>query len=83
MSASRGCRTIVAAGENGLLFAVRNASALADAMLEFAGLPDARRLEMGRSARAVVEQGYDEQRVIDAYVGALVDIAPASGVRAA
>lgn len=78
-----GCRTIVAAGENGLLFAARDVSALTRAMLEFAGLPDARRQEMGRAARAVVEQEYDEQRVIDAYLESLMDIAPASGVRAA
>ena len=75
-----GCRTIVAAGKNGLLFDVRNARALANVLLEFAGLSNDRRQEMGRAARALVERDYDEQRVINAYLASLVDIAPVSGV---
>lgn len=78
-----GCRTIVSADENGFLFEARNASALAQAMIEFARLSVTRRQKMGMAARAIVEQGYGEQQVIDAYLEALVDTAPASGVRSA
>ena len=75
-----GCNALIRPGENGLLCAVRDPGALAEAMLQFARLDEAERLAMGEAARTIVEREYGEQRVVDAYLAALRDIAPASGV---
>jgi glycosyltransferase involved in cell wall biosynthesis len=57
-----GCRETVIPGETGLLTEVRNARALADAMLAFCRTPD-RIPSMGRASRAYAERKYDVRRV--------------------
>lgn len=69
-----GCREIVRHEENGLLVAVRDPAALADALRRLIGDADMRR-RMGRSGRAMVEADFSVQRVVretlDVYGGLL------------
>ena len=60
----RGCREAVVQGENGLMFPVGDSDALADAIVEVLGDPP-RREAMGRKARQMAEEKFDEQRVFD------------------
>ncbi len=55
--------------------------ALAESMMEFARMTDERTRAMGEEARAVVEREFGQDRVVDAYLKALRDIVPGSGVR--
>jgi len=66
-----GCRDAVAAGETGLLCAVRDAGDLARAMEEMIAMGPAARAAMGAAARRRAERLFDEARVIDAYRAAL------------
>ena len=60
----RGCREAVEHGVNGLLFPVRDADALARAILELLE-DEVLRKRMGAEARAMAEERFDEQRVFD------------------
>lgn len=62
-----GCREIVRPGENGLLFEVRSAEAMATAIAKFVEAGPERRQEWGRNARAIAEREYDERLVVAAY----------------
>ena len=75
-----GCRSIVEHERNGLLCAVRDARALADAMIRLIRLPVEEREAMGRVARARVEAEFSEQTVLQAYLAALREIGADSGV---
>lgn len=69
-----GNRRIIEHGVNGLLCEARNADALAQAMLAV-GLMDAGEREaMGRAGRGIVEQGFGEQQVIQAYLDAIAQL---------
>jgi glycosyltransferase involved in cell wall biosynthesis len=58
-----GCREIVRHGENGFLVAVRNAEAIASALLEL--LEDRPlREQMGRRGRQIVEDGFSVQQIV-------------------
>jgi len=70
-----GCRDVVDDGSNGLLCAARDPGSLADAMRRFAGMTVEERAAMGAAARAKVQAQFSEQRVIDAYLQALGDVA--------
>jgi glycosyltransferase involved in cell wall biosynthesis len=70
-----GCRDLVEEGINGFLAEPRSASSLCRAMEEFLRMPRWRQMEMGRAARATVEQRFSEQRVIDAYLDVLRTLA--------
>jgi len=60
----RGCREAVEHGENGLLFPVGDADALAHSLIEL--LEDGeRRTQMGAAGRRIAEERFDEQRVFD------------------
>ena len=60
----RGCRQVVDHGVTGLLFAVRDADALADAVAEVVDDP-ARREAMSAAATQKAAAEFDQQRVID------------------
>ena len=75
-----GCRQIVREGETGFLAEVRSGKALADKMIEMIRLSPSKRAGMGRRARQIVEQGYDEALVDRAYLNALAAIVPTAGV---
>ncbi|MBV8687590.1 MAG: glycosyltransferase family 4 protein [Alphaproteobacteria bacterium] len=66
-----GCRHAVEAGVNGLLCAVRDAGALADAMLEMIAAGPERRAAWGAAGRARVEAEFDERRVAALYLEAI------------
>lgn len=62
-----GCREVVDDGTSGFLCAVRDAGALAQAMLRMCDATPEERATMGAAGRAKVEREYDEALVIDAY----------------
>ena len=66
-----GCRDVVEHGANGLLCTVRDPLSLADAMIEMLESSDDRRRAMGARGRALAEQGFDRQVVIDRYLAAI------------
>jgi glycosyltransferase involved in cell wall biosynthesis len=74
-----GCRDIVKHGVNGLLCAVRDSAALAEAMKQLATMDEADRATMGRAGRAMVEREFGEEHVIRAYLDALAQLRPAQG----
>jgi glycosyltransferase involved in cell wall biosynthesis len=69
-----GCRDVVDEGVNGYLCSVRDAGSLADAMRRLAELPSSDRVEMGRSARAKVQERFSEKFVVHAYLDALAEL---------
>ena len=77
---SPGCRDLVTEGVNGFLCPVRNSRALAEAMKKFEKLSSEERGHMGLAARTTVEERYDEEFVLRAYLDALADLAPAARV---
>jgi len=60
----RGCREAVDHGENGLLFPLGNADALAESLIELLG-DDKRRATMAVAGRRIAEDRFDEQKVFD------------------
>jgi glycosyltransferase involved in cell wall biosynthesis len=60
----RGCREAVDHGENGLLFPVGDADALARSLVELLG-DEERRAQMGATGRQIAEARFDEQKVFD------------------
>lgn len=77
-----GCREVVEHGRNGLLCRVKSPADLAQKMIEMAGMPLQRRLEMGILGRHKVTREFDEQIVIGIYLNAIMQIeAGGSGLR--
>jgi len=66
-----GCREVVEDGRNGLLCKVKNAEDLARTMIEMIDMPPAKRHAMGAAGRAKMEQEFDENFVIAAYLETL------------
>ena len=62
-----GCREIVRDGVNGLLFEVRSAQAIAEALGRFLAAGPAQWQKWGEEARAIAEREYDERLVVAAY----------------
>lgn len=60
----RGCREAVDPGENGLLFPVGDADALAESLIELLG-DEERRATMAVAGRRIAEDRFDEQKVFD------------------
>jgi len=65
-----GCRETVVHGENGFLVPVKNAQALADAMLQFIQQPELA-ATMGQCSRALAEEKYDVRKVNAHMLGAM------------
>lgn len=66
-----GCRDVVSDGNNGFLCEARSARSLADSMDAMLRLSDSERQAMGRAARCLVEERFDQRLVTDAYLEAL------------
>lgn len=66
-----GCRQVVDHGTTGLLCAVRDASALADACRQFLAMPEDARETMGKAGRAKMVSEYDQRLVVQAYLSAI------------
>jgi glycosyltransferase involved in cell wall biosynthesis len=69
-----GCREVVRHGLNGLLCRPRDAQDLANQMQAILQMPAEQLAQMGQVSRQYVEERYDEQRVIDAYLQVLDEI---------
>jgi glycosyltransferase involved in cell wall biosynthesis len=63
-----GCREVVRHGLNGLLCRPRDSQDLADKMQDVLQMPIEQLAHMGQVSRQLVEEHFDEQRVIDAYM---------------
>lgn len=72
-----GCRDVVVDGVNGFLCAPRDAQALASAMRKVIALSPEQRAAFGEAAQAKVQAEFSEKSVIDAYMRALDECAPA------
>jgi glycosyltransferase involved in cell wall biosynthesis len=59
-----GCREVVSDGQNGLLVPVRDAGALADAMIYLISHPEVR-IRMGAAGRKIVTERFSEQIVLE------------------
>ncbi len=71
-----GCVEVIDDARNGYLCEPRDASSLEQALRRIVELPLARRLEMGRHSRAIVERQFSEQIVIDRYLAAVSRLRP-------
>lgn len=63
-----GCKEIFEDGVSGIAFPPGDAAGLTDAVLSFLSLSRNRREEMGKRARAYVEQHFDRKNVVAAYL---------------
>lgn len=70
-----GCRELIEEGVTGALCRPRDAASLAAAMERIAKLPPDGLRALGRAARIKVEREFGEQRVVDAYLAALAEVA--------
>lgn len=70
-----GNRQLVEHGVNGLLCEPRDARSLADAMDKLGSMSPEQRAEMGQAGRDLVERCYGVDRVIQAYLDALAQLA--------
>lgn len=70
----RGCRQVVQHGRNGLLAPVGDVSALRRA-LQTLGLDPSRRAHMGREARSIAVEEFDEQRCVDRVMATYEEVA--------
>ena len=75
-----GNRQLVTHQVNGLLCKARDPVSLAEAMRELGTMAPECRLEMGNAARETVEREFGEERVINAYLAAIAQLAQAAGV---
>lgn len=70
-----GCKETVDDGESGFLIEARNSKSLIDAIERFIALPYNQKVKMGKLAREKVENDFDRQIVIDAYLNEIENIA--------
>ncbi|MBC7828715.1 MAG: glycosyltransferase family 4 protein [Chitinophagaceae bacterium] len=70
-SATRGCRDVILNNQSGFLCKVKDPFDLADKMEKVINMPEADRLEMGRTGREFVVQKFDMQRVTEEYFSTL------------
>lgn len=66
-----GCKEVVDDGVNGYLCQVRSVGSLAGAMKKMIQLSAEQRSAMGQRGRQKMERQFDEQKVIDAYLGVI------------
>lgn len=69
-----GCHDVVTDAVNGFTCTVRDAAALAEAMLRFLSLTPEERTAMGRASRLKAENEFDEKIVFKAYIDAIMSV---------
>lgn len=69
-----GCREVVSHETNGLLCNVKDANSLYNCMIQFVEMSDSSRLTMRNTARAMVEEKFDEKIVINEYRKAIASL---------
>jgi glycosyltransferase involved in cell wall biosynthesis len=75
----RGCRETVIDGRTGLLVPLGDVDALAGAIASLL-TDDERRREMGRNARTLAEERFDQRKLFDRVVAAYAELGAAKGV---
>jgi glycosyltransferase involved in cell wall biosynthesis len=70
-----GCRNIVTDGVNGLLCEARSVPSLMTAIESLLAMPPEERARLGAAGRARVEAEFDEQRVVDAALAVVREVA--------
>jgi glycosyltransferase involved in cell wall biosynthesis len=75
-----GNRQLIEHGVNGLLCDVRNPASLAEAILQMGTMGADGRAEMGRAGRQLAERSYGMDKVVNAYLEAVAQLAPTAGV---
>jgi glycosyltransferase involved in cell wall biosynthesis len=75
-----GCRNIVDDGENGFLCEVKNSQDLATKMIKMMSLGDEKRAKMGRLGRAKAIAEFDENIVIEKYLGFIEELFATSNI---
>jgi glycosyltransferase involved in cell wall biosynthesis len=75
-----GCRDVVEDGVNGYLCTVRDSASLASAMLRLAELPLVGRRAMGEAARRKVQEQFNEEFVVKAYLDVLAGLTAKPGI---
>jgi len=73
-----GCRQVVVNNFNGLLCRIKDAGDLADKMESMMSLKDIQLKQFGENGRKLVEDGYDENIVIEKYLIAIKELRRAS-----
>jgi glycosyltransferase involved in cell wall biosynthesis len=63
-----GCFETIDNDESGFLFKAKNAKDTADKMLKFAALPEKEKFIMGLKGRKKMEEEFDREKVVDAYM---------------
>ena len=66
-----GCRNIIQDNINGFICEAKNSKSLESAMLKMINTPSEDILKMGKAARNIVENSFDEQIVIKEYLNSL------------
>jgi glycosyltransferase involved in cell wall biosynthesis len=66
-----GCRDVVIDGETGWLCPIKDASALADCMVQLLSMHVADRQAMGLAGRRFIVENFDEQKVVSHYLATL------------
>jgi glycosyltransferase involved in cell wall biosynthesis len=69
-----GCRSVVRPDISGFLCAPQSADSLAVALRRFLALSQTERVAMGQSARAHMEQSFDEALIVSAYRAAIAEV---------
>lgn len=73
----KGCREVVKEGSNGHLVEPDDRLSLQDALEKMLEYSDEKLIAMGSASRQLAEERFDERKVIDAYLAALPNRAPA------
>ena len=66
-----GCLEVVSDGVNGFVFETKKAQSLIDKINLFMSLSKEERMQMATNSRKLVEEKFDEKKVIDRYVEAI------------
>lgn len=69
-----GCKEIFEDGVSGIAFSPKSAESLTNAVRSFLSLSYEDRVSMGRKARAHVEACFDREKVVQAYMAALLEL---------
>ncbi len=69
-----GCREIIADGETGYTFSVKNADSMTQAIEKFINLSEDERARMGEKAREKVEREFDRNIVVNAYIESIKNL---------
>jgi glycosyltransferase involved in cell wall biosynthesis len=76
---SIGCREVIEDGKNGFMVPVKDAAAVAKAMMRMIAVGEEERREMGRYGRKKAAREFDERLVIQKYLEVIEKLLPKTG----